>query len=63
MPRQARIDPPSALHHIMVRGIERRKLFQDNKDRDNIFDRVAISLKLPQHPTTPSLYSLTVFTI
>jgi hypothetical protein len=25
MPRQARIDAPGALHHIIVRGIERRR--------------------------------------
>ena len=36
MPRQARIDAPGALHHIMVRGIERRKIFRDNKDKDNL---------------------------
>ena len=33
MPRQARIDAPGALHHIIVRGIERRKIFNDDKDR------------------------------
>ena len=27
MPRRARIDAPGALHHIIVRGIERRKIF------------------------------------
>ena len=26
MPRQARLDAPGVLHHIMVRGIERRKI-------------------------------------
>ena len=40
MPRQARIDAPGALHHIMVRGIERRKIFKDNKDRDNFVERL-----------------------
>ena len=40
MPRQARIDTPGALHHIMVRGIERRKIFKDNKDRDNFVERL-----------------------
>jgi hypothetical protein len=33
MPRQARIDAPGALHHVIVRGIERRKIFKDNTDR------------------------------
>ena len=33
MPRQARIDAPGALHHIIVRGIERRTIFDDDEDR------------------------------
>ena len=35
MPRQARIDTPGALHHIMVRGLEGKKIFRDNNDRDD----------------------------
>ena len=38
MPRKARIDAPGALHHIICRGIERRKIFNDDVDRDNIFE-------------------------
>jgi len=34
MPRKARIDAPGALHHIMVRGIEKRDIFYDDHDRD-----------------------------
>jgi len=33
MPRKARIDAPGALHHIIVRGIERRRIFSDDQDR------------------------------
>ncbi len=33
MPRKARIDAPGASHHIIVRGIERRKIFKDDYDR------------------------------
>ena len=40
MPRKARIDAPGALHHIIVRGIERRKIFKDNTDRNNFLDRL-----------------------
>lgn len=40
MPRKSRIDAPGALHHIIVRGIERRKLFVDDSDRDNFLDRI-----------------------
>ena len=35
MPRQSRIDAPGALHHIIIRGIERRVIFRDDEDRDN----------------------------
>jgi REP element-mobilizing transposase RayT len=41
MPRKARIDAPGALHHIILRGIERRKIFFDDDDRDNFLDRLA----------------------
>ena len=40
MPRKARIDAPGALHHIIVRGIERRKIFFDDSDRDNFIERL-----------------------
>jgi len=34
MPRQARIDAPGALHHIICRDIERQNIFKDNTDRN-----------------------------
>ena len=40
MPRKARIDAPGALHHIIVRGIERKAIFKDNHDRDNLIERL-----------------------
>lgn len=40
MPRKARIDAAGALHHIIIRGIERRKIFQDDTDRNNFLDRL-----------------------
>ena len=40
MPRKARIDAPGALHHIIVRGIERRKIFNDDTDKINFLDRL-----------------------
>jgi REP element-mobilizing transposase RayT len=40
MPRKARIDAPGALHHIIVRGIERRRIFTDDRDRDSFVDRL-----------------------
>lgn len=41
MPRQARIDAPGALHHIIVRGIERRKIFRSDYDRQNFLERLS----------------------
>jgi len=40
MPRQARIDAPNALHHIIVRGIESRKIFIDDRDRKSFLERL-----------------------
>jgi REP element-mobilizing transposase RayT len=40
MPRQSRIDAPGALHHIIARGIERKKIFTDGVDRDNFLNRL-----------------------
>lgn len=33
MPRGVRLDSPGTLHHVIVRGIERKKIVTDNKDR------------------------------
>jgi putative transposase len=40
MPRKSRIDAPGALHHIMVRGIDRRDIFDDQKDYSAFMDRL-----------------------
>ena len=40
MPRKTRIDTPGALHDIIVRGIERRKIFKDDTNRVNFLDRL-----------------------
>ena len=40
MPRKARIDASGALHHIIVRGIERRNIFYDDRDRDHFLERL-----------------------
>ena len=40
MPRKARIDAPGALHHIIVRGIEKRQIFKDDKDRHQFIKRL-----------------------
>lgn len=40
MPRQARLDAPGALHHIMVRGINRAAIFADDRDRALFLERL-----------------------
>ncbi len=40
MPRQARLDAPGVLHHVMVRGLERRPIFRDDLDRRDFWTRV-----------------------
>ena len=40
MPRRSRIDAPVALHHIIVRGIDRKTIFMDDADRDNFLERL-----------------------
>ncbi len=41
MPRQPRLDAPETLRHVMVRGLERRVLFQDDLDRVDFVARLA----------------------
>ena len=53
MPRKSRIDTPGALHHIIARGIERRRIFEDDEDR---FDFVA-NLGLILEETETSCYA------
>jgi len=50
MPRKARIDAPGALHHIIVRGIERKAIFIDSLDYSNIIDRLEIVLTESKTP-------------
>lgn len=40
MPRQARIDAPGALHHIIARGIERCDIFRDETDYNEFLRRL-----------------------
>jgi len=41
MPRQARIDAPGALHHIILRGIEQKPIFKDQQDYANFLKRLS----------------------
>jgi REP element-mobilizing transposase RayT len=50
MPRKARIDAPGALHHIIVRGIDRCLIFRDNRDRDQYLERLGDILTESETP-------------
>jgi len=41
MPRLARLDAPGVLHHVIGRGIERRKIFRSDGDRNDFIDRLS----------------------
>lgn len=41
MPRGPRLDAPGILHHVVVRGIERRPIFRDDRDRDDFVRRLS----------------------
>ena len=41
MPRGARLDAEGALHHVMVRGLEKRKIFLTSADRKDFIQRLA----------------------
>jgi hypothetical protein len=56
MPRKARIDAPGALHHVIVRGIERGKIFRSDYDRRNFLNRLG---KLIPETQTDSILSST----
>ena len=40
MPRQARLDAPGTLHHVMIRGIEGTPIFRDDQDRGDFLSRI-----------------------
>ncbi len=40
MLRQARLDAPGALHHIMVRGIHKTDIFKDDRDKALFLERL-----------------------
>jgi REP element-mobilizing transposase RayT len=40
MPRGARLDTPGTLHYVIVRGIERRNIVDDDPDREDFVTRL-----------------------
>lgn len=45
MPRKGRIDFPGALHHVVIRGINLARIFQDDNDRREFIRRLKIGLE------------------
>ena len=56
MPRLARLDAPGVVHHVIIRGIERRKIFWDEKDRKDFVERLGDLL--PKGGTTCYVWAL-----
>ena len=50
MPRQARLDSPGTLHHVMVRGIEKRPIVNDETDRKDFVRRLGAVAEETQTP-------------
>ncbi|OGS23536.1 MAG: hypothetical protein A2314_03260 [Elusimicrobia bacterium RIFOXYB2_FULL_50_12] len=44
MPRKARLDAPGALHHIMVRGINKSEIFKDDQDKSLFLKRLGTNV-------------------
>jgi len=41
MPRAARLGTPGLLHQGMIKGIKRRRIFNDDQDRENVSERLS----------------------
>jgi hypothetical protein len=58
MPRQAGIDAPGALQHIIIRGIEHRAVFKNYFDREDFIDRSSVSRALGGVQADPALKNM-----
>jgi REP element-mobilizing transposase RayT len=55
---QARLDAPGTLHHVIIRGIERKEIVKDDHDRQNfVYRMVTIALE-----TGTLIYAWTLMT-
>lgn len=50
MPRQARLDIPGMIHHVMSRGIEGRDIFCDDEEKEGFLKRLADEVNRPEGP-------------
>ncbi len=58
MARQARLDAPGTLHHVMVRGIERRRIVDDEEDGKEFVTRLGAVAR----ETATSVYAWALLT-
>lgn len=58
MPRGPRLDAPGTLHHVIVRGIEKRRIVDNDKDREDFVTRMG-SIALD---TETSIYAWALMT-
>ena len=40
MPRGARLDAPGTLHHVILRGIEKKRIVKTEEDRNDFVERM-----------------------
>jgi putative transposase len=55
MPRQARLDSPGTLHHVTVRGIEKRRIIDNVKDQEDFVSRLGVLQKKLKQQFMPGL--------
>jgi len=42
MPRGTRLDSPGTLHHVIIRGIEKKEIVPDDEDRESFVSRMGM---------------------
>jgi hypothetical protein len=62
MPRNARIDLSGAVQHLMIRGIERKRIFRDDLDRDDFSGRLGnLGIQLKRRATLGLCFPITFY--
>ena len=56
MPRKARIDAPGALHHIILRGIERKAIFKQDQDYQDFLKRILARKRILQEKLMRNMF-------
>jgi REP element-mobilizing transposase RayT len=47
MPRKVRLDTPGTLRYVMIRGLQKRKIFWDDQDRGDFLSRLVQRVEKP----------------